>query len=226
MKRIVTFLFILMMMPASLVFAQNNTQDMVDYIVQEATENSQLENLAHQLTDVIGPRLVGTPQMQHAHDWAVEQFGEWGISAENQQFGEWRGWERGITHVDLVSPRVVSLEGQQLAWSPATPEGGVTAQLDIIPEVENQAEFEAWLETIDGKIILVSQPQITGRPDYNWEEFATEESFNKCVKNEANLARNGAIIWSEPATCVSSIKHLKKPVPLVYFNPVGQMDLV
>lgn len=189
MKRIVTFLFILMMMPASLVFAQNNTQDMVDYIVQEATENSQLENLAHQLTDVIGPRLVGTPQMQHAHEWAVEQFGEWGISAENQQFGEWRGWERGITHVDLVSPRVVSLEGQQLAWSPATPEGGVTAQLDIIPEVENQAEFEAWLETIEGKIILVSQPQITGRPDYNWEEFATEESFEKMREERSKLGQ-------------------------------------
>jgi hypothetical protein len=186
MKRIITFLFILMIAPASLVFAQN-TDDMVEYIVQEATENSELENLAHQLTDVIGPRLVGTPQMQHAHDWAVEQFEAWGISAENQQFGEWQGWERGITHIDLLSPRVVSLEGQQLAWSPSTPEGGVNAMVDIIPEVENQEEFETWLETIEGKIILVSQPQITGRPDYNWEEFATEESFAKMRDERSEL---------------------------------------
>src|SRR5690625_5832330 len=76
----------------------------------------------------------------------------------------------------MVSPRVVSLNGQQLAWSPATGPEGITAELEILPMVENQAEFDAWLESIDGKIILVSQPQITGRPDYNWEEFATERS--------------------------------------------------
>ncbi|HET8865499.1 MAG TPA: M20/M25/M40 family metallo-hydrolase [Gracilimonas sp.] len=185
MKRIVHFLFILLIVPTGSVFAQN-TDDVVDAIVTEATENSQLERLAHQLTDVIGPRLVGTPQMQHAHDWAVSQFNEWGISAENQQYGEWRGWERGITHIDLLLPRVVSLEGQQLAWSPSTPEGGINASLDIIPQVANQEEFEAWLETIEGKIILISQPQITGRPDYNWEEFATEESFEK-MREERNI---------------------------------------
>lgn len=36
----------------------------VDNIIKEATENSQLEHLAHELLDVIGPRLVGTPQMK------------------------------------------------------------------------------------------------------------------------------------------------------------------
>ncbi|MEX0845055.1 MAG: M20/M25/M40 family metallo-hydrolase, partial [Balneolaceae bacterium] len=178
MKRIILFLYLTMIFSAASVFAQN-TDGVVEAIVTEATENSHLERLAHQITDVIGPRLVGTPQMQHAHDWAVQQFEEWGISAENQQYGDWRGWERGITHVDLVSPRVVSLEGQQLAWSPSTPEGGVTAGLDIIPKVESEEEFQTWLESIEGKFVLVSQPQITGRPDYNWEEFATEESFEK-----------------------------------------------
>ena len=40
---------------------QSNT---VDKIIEEAIENSQLENLAHELFDLIGPRLVGTPQMK------------------------------------------------------------------------------------------------------------------------------------------------------------------
>ena len=35
----------------------------VDAIVKEANENSQLEKLGHELLDVIGPRLVGSPQM-------------------------------------------------------------------------------------------------------------------------------------------------------------------
>ena len=34
----------------------------------------QLEPLAHELLDVIGPRLVGTPQMKQAHDWAVAKY--------------------------------------------------------------------------------------------------------------------------------------------------------
>ncbi len=96
------------------------TEEIVEAIQKEANENSQLEPLAHHLMDVIGPRLVGTPQMKNAHDWAVQKYSEWGITAENQEWGKWRGWERGITHVDLVSPRVVSLSGMQLAWSPQT----------------------------------------------------------------------------------------------------------
>ncbi|MCP9291730.1 M20/M25/M40 family metallo-hydrolase [Gracilimonas sediminicola] len=195
MKRIALIVCIVMSLPFGLVHAQT-TDEMVDAIVKEATENSQLEYLAHQLTDVIGPRLVGTPQMQHAHEWAVEQFEEWRISAENQQFGQWQGWERGITHVDLVSPRVVSLEGMQLAWSPATKKGGVEGKLDIIPDVENKAAFEEWLKTIKGKFILVSMMQPTGRPDYNWEEYATEESFQK-MKEERDAMQDA---WRERFT--------------------------
>jgi hypothetical protein len=44
-------------------FAQS-TQSVVDAIVQEETNNSQLPKLAHELFDGIGPRLVGTPQMK------------------------------------------------------------------------------------------------------------------------------------------------------------------
>ncbi|WP_340153187.1 M20/M25/M40 family metallo-hydrolase [uncultured Marivirga sp.] len=159
-------------------FGQTSTE-MVDAIVKEANDNSQLEPLAHELMDVIGPRLVGTPQMKKANDWAVAKFQSWGIEAENQEWGKWRGWERGITHVDLVEPRVVSLSGMQLAWSPSTSKKGVTAELMIIPEVEDSIAFQKWLPTVKGKIVLVSMNQPTGRPDYNWEEFATEESFEK-----------------------------------------------
>ncbi len=167
--------------------------EVVERIVTEATEHSQIEELAHYLTDVIGPRLVGTPQMQHAHDWAVEKFESWGISSRNEQYGEWRGWERGITHVDLVSPRVVSLEAMQLAWSPATPEGGITAGLITLPLVADSLEFVEWLSNAEGKFVMTSMLQATGRPDYNWEEFATEESFEKMKADRDEQTRT----WRE-----------------------------
>ncbi len=169
------------------------TEEIVEAIQKEANENSQLEPLAHQLMDVIGPRLVGTPQMKNAHDWAVKKYAEWGIIAENQEWGKWKGWQRGITHIDLVSPRVVSLSGMQLAWSPSTGKKGVTAHLIALPMVSDSLEFVKWLPKVKGKFVMVSMNQPTGRPDYNWEEFATEESFEK-MKNERDAQQKE---WGE-----------------------------
>lgn len=169
------------------------TEEIVQSIVDEATTNSHLELLAHELLDVVGPRLVGTPQMENAHNWAVETFEEWGISAENQEWGQWQGWQRGITHIDLVEPRVVTLEGMQLAWSPSTKRGGVTAEVIHLPMWEDKAAFDAWLPSVKGKIVLVSMPQPTGRPDYNWEEYATEESLEKMREERREQTQN----WNE-----------------------------
>lgn len=163
------------------VFAQDDKQ-VVDAIIKEATENSQLERLGHELLDVIGPRLVGTPEMKNAHDWAVNTYKSWGIPAENQQYGTWRGWQRGITHIDLIEPRVRSLNGMQLAWSPGIKKP-VVAEVVLLPEAQDSVAFSRALSQVKGKLVMVSMPQMTGRPDYNWEEFATGESFEK-MKNE------------------------------------------
>jgi len=96
----------------------------IQSMIDEAVNNSQLENLAHELFDVVGPRLVGTPQMQNAHDWAVAKYASWGIDAYNHEYGKWRGWERGITHIDMLEPRLRTLAGRQLAWSPSTKKKG------------------------------------------------------------------------------------------------------
>jgi len=174
MKRLIIALLLI----SGYVFAQE-TKTVVDQIVSEATENSQLEILAHELLDVIGPRLVGTPQMQKAHDWAVSKYTGWGIESRNEQWGEWRGWERGISHIDMVYPRLQSLEGKQLAWSPGTSKKGVQAEMIIIPDVMDSLAFVKWLPSAAGKFVMISMLQPTGRPDYNWEEFATGESFDK-----------------------------------------------
>ncbi len=168
-----------MILGTSFTYAQEK-DPIVESIIKEANENSQLEHLAHELMDVVGPRLVGTPQMKHAHDWAVAKYTKWGILARNEKWGEWRGWERGITHVDMVSPRVQTLDGMQLAWNPSTTSAGVTAEVMALPgNIQDSTSFAKWLPNVKGKFVLVSMNQPTGRPDYNWEEYATEESFKK-----------------------------------------------
>ncbi|WP_026933040.1 M20/M25/M40 family metallo-hydrolase [Christiangramia echinicola] len=174
-------------------FSAQTKQEMVSKIVTEVNENSQLEVLAHELMDVVGPRLVGTPQMKNANDWAVKKYNSWDISARNEEWGKWKGWERGITHVDLISPRVQSLEARQLAWSPSTGKKGVTAEVMILPEASDSLDFVEKLKSVKGKFVMISMPQPTGRPDDNWEEWATKESFEKMKKDRDSLDK----LWDE-----------------------------
>ena len=167
-----------------------NTDEVVEKMIDEVYNNSQVEKLSHELFDVIGPRLVGTPQMKNAHDWAVNKYKSWGIKSYLHEWGVWRGWERGITHIDMLKPRVRTLAGRQLAWSPSTSKRGVTAELTKIPQINNKEDFEQWLKTVKGKFILVSQNQITGRPDSQWEEYSTEESFEKMKKDRDKISED------------------------------------
>ncbi len=188
MKRILTLITIVTYLSCFVTSAQGK-DPLIEKIIKEATENSKLKELAHELMDGIGPRLVGTPQMQQAHDWAVAKYKTWGIDARNEKWGEWRGWERGITHIDMVSPWVKSLEGTQLAWSPGTGSTGIVAELIVIPEVKDSIAFQKWLPNVKGKIVMISMNQPTGRPDYNWEEFATEESFKKMKEQRSKQTK-------------------------------------
>jgi len=185
MKSILKFLLFIFLLQGNTVFAQNKDALMVAAIIKEATENSQLENLANELINGIGPRLVGSPKMQKAHDWAVANYSSWGITARNEKWGEWRGWERGITHIDMTEPWIKTLEGTQLAWSPNTGGKTITAELIIIPHLADSMAFQNWLPNVKGKFVMISMKQPTGRPDYNWEEFGTKESVEKMKKDRA-----------------------------------------
>lgn len=161
-------------------------------IWDEAMNRSQVEDLAQALMDSLGPRLTGTPGMDRAHDWVVERYGEWGVEAENREYGAWIGWDRGISHIDLLEPRVRSLEGMNLAWSPGT-DGPVRGDVVSLPELSGPEDFEAWLPSVEGKFVMLSLAPSSCRPDGNWEEFATPESLERM--RERRQAESRA--WSQ-----------------------------
>jgi carboxypeptidase Q len=150
-------------------------------IWREGMDESELESLAHALLDSIGPRLTGTPGHAAAQEWAVSTYRGWGVEARNEEYGTWRGWARGITHLDLVSPRVRTLEGMSLAWSPGT-SGPVEAEVIVPPGFSSEAAFDAWLEQASGKFVLMSFAQPTCRPDENWEKWALPETLAEMVE--------------------------------------------
>jgi hypothetical protein len=147
-------------------------------IWEQGMENSQIHRLGQVLLDSIGPRLTGTPALEAGADWVVKMYESWGIQAEKEPYGTWNGWRRGITHIDLLEPRVRTLEGTMLAWSPGT-SGPVQGAVVTLPRFTSPADLEAFLPQVQGKFVLVSPAEPTCRPDENWEEYATPESYER-----------------------------------------------
>ena len=148
----------------------------VDRIFRIGMDSSRLPQLAHILFDSIGPRLTGSPGMSAASDWVIRTYRSWGIDARREQYGTWRGWRRGASHVDLVAPRTRSLEATMLAWSPGTNGRAITAEAILLPKFADSTEFVRWLPRARGKIVLLSPPWPTCRPSEDWIRWATPAS--------------------------------------------------
>ena len=140
-------------------------------------DSSHVQQLSQTLFDSIGPRLTGSPGIRSASDWVISQYRAWGIDAKREQYGTWRGWRRGTSHIDLVQPRVRTLAGTMLAWSPGTNGKTVTAEAILLPKFSDSTEFIRWLPKAKGKIVLVSPPWPTCRPSEDWNRFGTPASI-------------------------------------------------
>jgi len=160
--------------PAAAV-AQNFPTDnpVLRAIWQEGMDRSQVYPLGQTLSDSLGPRLTGSPNLKAASDWVIATYGKWGIPARAEQYGTWMGWRRGTSHLDLLQPRVRSLDAMMLAWSPGTPRGRpVEGQVVLLPDLADSSAYAAWMPQARGKFVAISFPQPTCRPDAAWQEYA------------------------------------------------------
>jgi len=166
--------------------AQDNpTGDpVVQRIYDEGMHRSQAARLAQVLMDSIGPRLTGSPANRAANDWLLRTYAAWGIDAKNERYGTWRDWTRGTSGLELVSPRRRVLEATMHAWSAATPVGGVTADVVIVPpasQLVDSAGFARWLASVKGKLVLATMPQPTCRPDADIRAWADSAVYQHAV---------------------------------------------
>lgn len=101
--------YLMLLVSAALFLTQleAQTNPVISKIIEEGTSNSELKPLAHQLIDQIGPRLVGTPKMQRANEWAVNTYAVWGIQARNEAWGQWKDWERGVPICTCLYPECI-----------------------------------------------------------------------------------------------------------------------
>jgi carboxypeptidase Q len=167
LNRRVVALCLIVLLTCLPLLAQKADKDLLERIRKEETDNSQIMKTMHMLADVYGPRLTGSPNHNHAAEWASKQMQSWGL--ENAHLESWNfghpGWlnERLTAHV--ISPVKDALVCEVLAWTPSTP-GVVHAKAYqlVLPEKPTQEQLdEAFAKekvNARGKIVLAGKHQI------------------------------------------------------------------
>lgn len=137
--------------------------EMVTRIRDEGLNRSQVMATAAHLTDVIGPRLTGSPAQREASEWTRERLAEWGLTAwiEEYPFGE--GWGFGRAEVRMVAPHEVPLMALPEAWTPGT-EGPVRgAALRV--SLDDEEDFAKHEGQLGGKILLLDDAREPEEPE-------------------------------------------------------------
>jgi hypothetical protein len=178
------------------VLAAQTSDPVANRIFRLGMDSSHVEPLAQALLDSVGPRLTGSPGLTEASDWVISKYRSWGIEARREPYGTWRGWRRGVSHIDLMEPRTRSLEGMMLAWSPGTSRP-VTAEAIVLPKFSDSTEFVKWLPKAKGKIVLLSPDWPTCRPSEDWIQFATPASLARMDTLIAETQRDWSVMTGE-----------------------------
>lgn len=114
----------------------------LERIRDEGLNRSQIDAMAQELLDGIGPRLTGSDQLRKAQNWAVERlrgFGLANVSLEpwDSLFG--RGWERVSYSGRFLEPYLQPLRAEPQAWSGST-RGTVNCRV-VLVQVQDSAEL-------------------------------------------------------------------------------------
>jgi hypothetical protein len=128
---------------------------MVSRIRDEGFANSKVMETLYQLTDVIGPRLTGSPNMKKANEWTRDQLASWGLaSARLESWGPFgRGWSYDSASVRVVSPVESALIAYPKAWTPGT--DGVVRARAMKVKLESEADFEPLKGKVAGLVLLL-----------------------------------------------------------------------
>lgn len=175
---------------------------------QETPANSKIMWIEHELTDVYGPRLTGTPTLLAADNWAIKTMAGFGMTnthLEPYPFVPERldhavpGWDNLTLQADAVSPFHGQLIVKPLHWTPSTA-GTVTAEAVLIAPpgfsrpvpgqpptpMPTQAELDAFFQKtaplIRDKIVLVGEPRVIP-VDFNPPPLRRPDQFWNCQFN-------------------------------------------
>ena len=88
----------------------------------EGMDRSQIMRIEHMLTDVYGPRLTGSPNLDNAANWAIKEMASWGMKNAHLEPWEWGhpGWLPERATGFITSPVKANLKFEVAPWTPST----------------------------------------------------------------------------------------------------------
>jgi len=123
-------LFLLLLLPSS--------DPVVDAIIKEGREHSQVMQHLDHLVNRIGPRLTGSTKLTQACEWTRGEFEKMGLKARIEEWGTFPvGFDRGPWSAKMISPEPMDLTIGFNAWSPGTA-GPVTGPAVLAPESDGE----------------------------------------------------------------------------------------
>src|SRR5207244_84815 len=132
-------------------------------IDQALTRSQAMANLQH-LTDVIGPRLTGSPAARAANDWTLAKFKEYGLDTHLEQWNFGGTWTRGPMWMRLTAPRPHDIVAASWAWAPGT--NGKTVSGPVVRLDASTAEsLEANKARVKGAWVMLRPPQFIWNND-------------------------------------------------------------
>jgi carboxypeptidase Q len=121
-----------------------------------ALNHSQIMDMVGYLTDVVGPRLTGSPNLMRAEQYSRDKLREWGLA--NARLEAWgpfgRGWSVEDFSAKILPPGFTPLIAYPKAWSPGT-NGAIRGEV-IFLDVRNAADLDRYKGKLKGSIVLFS----------------------------------------------------------------------
>jgi hypothetical protein len=132
---------------------------------QEEYGHSQVMDIMSHLTDDIGPRLTGSPNMKKANEWTRDEFTQWGlVNAHLEPWGPFgRGWAYQLCEVRMVSPDYMQFLAIPEAWTPGTNGPLRAAVAQVI--ATTSADLEKYKGKLAGKIVLFGEARVPDPSD-------------------------------------------------------------
>jgi hypothetical protein len=171
--------------PLAFALAPEETVDwgMMTRIRDEGFSNSKVMDTLWILTEKIGPRLTGSPQMKAANEWTRKQLEDWGMAnAHLESYGPFgRGWSYEHVAVHMVAPQQKPLIAYPVAWTPGT--GGPVRAKATKLKLETEADLEKVKGKLAGTVVLLADARDLAPPDkayftrYTNQELDDIETF-------------------------------------------------
>jgi carboxypeptidase Q len=132
-------------------------------ILSEIREHSELmENLEY-LSDEIGPRLTGSPQLKRANDWTADMFKKYGLTNVHlEAYSIPHAWERGKASARIIAPTEHPLTIASAAWAPNT-KGKVHGPV-VYFDAKQPEDFEKFKGKLKGAIVILQEPKPLSPP--------------------------------------------------------------